>query len=323
MSNLIWNEKIIESVKNALGEEESLSNTLMDTLLIGRESVYRRIRGDVPFTFEEVVKIAEKFDFSIDTLAGMNNKDKALFELNMLSPESSLEAYIADLQNYLRLLKEMGKCSSSVARYAINTLPYTLYLSYPNLARFKYFRCMYQASSMHRQPVKYAEVQIPPELEETQKMFVASSKYVNRTLMILDRNIFSGIRFDIDYFYKLHMLSEEDVALIRGELLDMVDTMEKVAMAGCYNTGKEVQMYLANIDLEASYAMLEYEKGGCAHLRLYGVSGVESRSQHMLNTQREWINSLRRYSTLISQSGEMIRHEYFMAQRKIIEQMGQ
>lgn len=323
MTNLIWNEKIIESVKKAIGDEESLSNTLMDTLLIGRESVYRRIRGDVPFTFEEVVKIAERFDFSIDSLAGMKNTERTLFELSIPSPKAQLDDYSTHLQNYVRLLKEMGKSPTSTARYAVNTLPYSLYLAYKNLARFKFFRCIYQSSALRQQHnVKYADVQIPPKLEELQKTFVASTKYVNKTLMILDRNIFSGVRYDVDYFYHLHILSDEDVDLIRAELLDMVDMLEKVAIAGCFNTGKEVHIYLANIDLEATYAMLEYDKGGYAHLRLYGLSGVESRSPQMLETQREWIDSLRRYSTLISQSGEMIRHRFFMEQRQLIEEMG-
>lgn len=322
MNNQTWNEKIIEHIKANLKKGESLSTVLTDILQLGRESVYRRIRGDVPFTFEEVIKLSEVLKFSIDGLVDQSKPNKSVFEINMLSARAQLDDYSALLSSYVKLFSEMAKTPTSVARHALNTLPYSLYLGYPNLARFKYFRWMYQSHISLHDKVKYADIQTPPKLLEVQKAFAAGSKYINRTMMVLGHNIFSSICCDIEYFYSLHFLTSEDVELMRNELLDILDVWEGYAMAGQFNTGKRVDIYLSNVDVEATYCLFEYDKGGMAHLRLFDASGVDSEANEIRAVQRRWIDSLRRYSTLISQSGEMERHVYFKKQREIVKNMG-
>lgn len=322
MNNQTWNEKIIEHMKANLKKDESLSIVLTDILQLGRESVYRRIRGDVPFTFEEVIKLSEKLKFSIDALVDQSKPNKSVFEINMLSPRAQLDDYWAVLASYVKLFSEMAKTPTSVAHHALNTLPYSLYLGYANLARFRYFRWMYQSHVSHCDRVKYADIQIPPKFIEVQKSFAASSKYIHHTMMILGQNIFSAICCDIEYFYSLHFLTSDDVELMRDELLDILKVWEGYAITGQFNTGRRVDIYLSNVDIEATYCLFEYDKGGMAHLRLFDASGVDSGANEIRAVQRKWINSLRRYSTLISQSGEMERHIYFRKQREIVMNMG-
>ena len=44
------NTSLIEAVKEKLPLKENLANLLIDTLYIGKEAIYRRLRGEVPFT---------------------------------------------------------------------------------------------------------------------------------------------------------------------------------------------------------------------------------------------------------------------------------
>lgn len=43
------NTSLIEAVKEKLPLKENLANLLIDTLYIGKEAIYRRLRGEVPF----------------------------------------------------------------------------------------------------------------------------------------------------------------------------------------------------------------------------------------------------------------------------------
>ena len=47
------NTSLIEAVKEKLPLKENLANLLIDTLYIGKEAIYRRLRGEVPFTLEQ------------------------------------------------------------------------------------------------------------------------------------------------------------------------------------------------------------------------------------------------------------------------------
>ena len=48
----------MEAVKEKLPLKENLANLLIDTLYIGKEAIYRRLRGEVPFTLEEAALIS-------------------------------------------------------------------------------------------------------------------------------------------------------------------------------------------------------------------------------------------------------------------------
>ena len=47
------NTNLIEAAKEKFPAKGQLANILMDTLYMGKEAIYRRLRGEVPFTFQE------------------------------------------------------------------------------------------------------------------------------------------------------------------------------------------------------------------------------------------------------------------------------
>ncbi len=73
------NSGLIESMKEKIPEGANLANLLMDILYIGKEAVYRRLRGEVPFTFTEAAVISQKLGVSLDQLIGANFGGNALF----------------------------------------------------------------------------------------------------------------------------------------------------------------------------------------------------------------------------------------------------
>ena len=64
------NTGLIEAVKEKLPEGSNLANTLMDILYIGKEAIYRRLRGEVPFTLSEAATISREMGVSLDKLVG-------------------------------------------------------------------------------------------------------------------------------------------------------------------------------------------------------------------------------------------------------------
>lgn len=60
------NTGLVNAVKEKLPSKENLANTLMDILYIGKEAIYRRLRGEVPFTLAEAAVISRKLGISLD-----------------------------------------------------------------------------------------------------------------------------------------------------------------------------------------------------------------------------------------------------------------
>lgn len=320
MTNFNFNEKIIEIIRESIPRGANLANELMDVLSLGKESVYRRLRGEVAFSLDETARLAEKYSFSVDHILNYKSKSKAFYNLDLLDPHTPIEDYSERLTTFIQFFKQMRRQPDSKVRYALNTLPYVFYLNFENLARFKYFKWLHQSGESSSN-MTYSDLIIPQDVLELQHTFVCESKHIAETTIILDRNVFSSMRYDVEYFHKLHLISQDDLQTIKREMLELLDDLEKMAEDGRFKEGSKVALYISNVDLEASYSHFEYADNQYAHLRLYGISGVDSQNAQICNKQRDWIDSLKRYSTLISESGQVQRYDYLIQQRETIERM--
>lgn len=63
-------DNLLNAVREKIPQRTVLVNTLVDLLCIEKEAVYRRLRGEVAFTFAEIVTIANEFGISLDNLIG-------------------------------------------------------------------------------------------------------------------------------------------------------------------------------------------------------------------------------------------------------------
>ena len=102
MKDSIVNE-LITAMKDRLPPGQNLANFLTDTLCIGREAVYRRLRGEVAFTIDEVAQISYKLGISIDQIIGNHLHNRVTFDMNLLRSANAIESYYEIIDRYLRI----------------------------------------------------------------------------------------------------------------------------------------------------------------------------------------------------------------------------
>jgi len=59
-------QRLLESIKQALPKGEKIAQVMMDCLNISQDAVYRRLRGEVPLTIFETKILCEKYNISFD-----------------------------------------------------------------------------------------------------------------------------------------------------------------------------------------------------------------------------------------------------------------
>ena len=69
MKNEMVNE-LIGVMRERIPKGSNLANSLMEILCMGKEAIYRRLRGEVAFTFEEVSLISQHLGISLDKIVG-------------------------------------------------------------------------------------------------------------------------------------------------------------------------------------------------------------------------------------------------------------
>lgn len=83
--------------------------------------------------------------------------------------------------------------------------------------------------------------------------------------------------------------------------------------------GNDVKIYISNINFEATYSYLDTSTIQLSLIRIYSINSISTQDSEMFRGLKEWIQSLKKFSTLISESGEMQRIQFFKQQREFID----
>lgn len=249
------NTSLIEAVKEKLPLKENLANLLIDTLYIGKEAIYRRLRGEVPFTLEEAALISRKLGVSLDNVIGVCFSSNAVFDLNVVDHEDPFETYYSLLKKYVNVLHALQNDPSSSMGTSSNIIPQTLSLKHKSLSKFRLFKWMYQ--NKHIQCKHFDKVEVPQKIYDIQNDFVSATGHIHSVDYIWDSMIFHHLINDIQYFAGIHLITEEDKHQIKEELLQLTDELEDLASKGKTEAGNSVHIYVSHINFEATYSYLE------------------------------------------------------------------
>ena len=310
------NTGLVNAVKEKLPSKDNLANALMDILYIGKEAIYRRLRGEVPFTLAEAAVISRKLGISLDKMIGVSFRDNAVFDMNIVSSEKPFEAYYSILEKQVDLFRSVKEDETSEIGTSSNIIPQTLSLKYNMLSKFRLFKWMYQNENINCK--HFEEMEIPQKMVEKQKEYSDLVSHIHSVDYIWDNMIFSHLVNDIQYFCSIHLITDEDKDMLKEELFLLIDEMEALSARGKSKAGNDVKIYISNINFEATYSYLDTSSTQLSLIRIYSINSITTQDQEMFRGLKEWIQSLKKFSTLISESGEMQRIQFFKQQREII-----
>ena len=117
-------ENFIAIIREKIPKGKNLTAYLSEKLILGKESVYRRLRGEINFTFEEIAAVSLDLGFSIDNIIGVKKDENALFNIHMLQKSDYVNIYVDKMTEYGRMFRKMSTQPNIKARMAINMVPY-------------------------------------------------------------------------------------------------------------------------------------------------------------------------------------------------------
>ena len=320
MTNDVLLDNLTLAIKEQFPARKNLAAMLSDFLCIGREAAYRRLRGEVPFTFDEVATIADKLNLSIDMIVGKSRADTIPFYYNPLSyadaSDKNYELFKRNIELYARVKHD--PCSE--IGIAINMLPMTFITRYTYLTRLRCYKWMYQHEGRESM-IPYEKLVIPERFTRLGEEYSKAVESVSTTCIILDPMVFNYLMSDIHYFAEVGLILPDEVAGIKKELLLLLDDMERVATNGRYDSGNTILFYISNTNFESTYSYTVYEHGSVSCLSIFTLNVLSSSDAAMFQMIREWVHSLKRLSTLISEAGEMPRKIFFRKQRELVARL--
>lgn len=207
-------KELINQMKERIPPGHNLANYLTDTLYMGKEAVYRRLRGEVAFTFDEIAVISHNLGISIDQIIGNHLSNRVTFDLNLLHSPNLMESYYEIVERYLRIFQLVNGDENSELYSATNTAPFTLYSSYEYLSKFRICRWIYQNGKM-KTPASLSDMHVPEKIINAHKKLSESIRKVGKTYFVWDSNVFQSVVKEIKYFAGLNLISTSDVMYLK------------------------------------------------------------------------------------------------------------
>lgn len=155
-------KELINEMKERIPPGQNLANYLTDTLYMGKEAVYRRLRGEVAFTFDEIAVISHNLGISIDQIIGNHLSNRVTFDVNLLHSPNLYESYHEIVERYLRIFNSMKGDSATEVYSATNTIPFTFYSAYEYLSKFRLCRWIYQNGKV-KTPNSLSDMHVPEQ----------------------------------------------------------------------------------------------------------------------------------------------------------------
>jgi hypothetical protein len=297
-----------------------LVNTLSDILRIEKGAVYRRLRQDVPFTFNEIALISKHLRISLDNLIGLDSQEFVSFQSQLPDFISPQEADYSILEMYIKFLLSMSESENSESVSAINLLPHDLFGDFQYLFLFYLFIWNFLYNKDNMKP--FNQISASPEMFRYLKEYSIGMKNFKKTSYIFDNRIFQLIVDEVYYFYNIRLIEKEDVLKIKEDLFSILDYIEKMAITGQFKeTGNSVSLFISDIDISTNYTYLESNNIYFSIVKMFLLSSVTSMDKNIFDKMKKWLHSLIKISTLITLTNEKQRVLYFEKQRKIVSEL--
>jgi hypothetical protein len=308
-------------LEKKIPEKQKLIEMLMDLLSMEKGAIYRRLRGDVPFSFYEVARIAQRLDISIYNLIYPDSVKIDRFDLNIIEYTNMCEADYKQWEDYTAMISMAQSDPLSELAESSNVLPINIYAKYDSLVRFYLFKYTYLFSGTERR-TSFHDIVIPERLREVFRLYYTVTKDFAKTVYIWDYMIFQYLATDIHFFSSIDLISKDDIGHIKEDLFALLSYIEQIAINGCFEeTGNTVSFYISDVNLDGDYSYLQIKDMNLSLVRSFILNSVVSGDKSSFDKTKDWVNSIKKSSILITQTGAVFRADFFETQRKIIAEL--
>lgn len=297
-----------------------LVDFLLDILYISKEALYRRLRGDVPFTFQEICVISNKLGISLDNVVSFSNLRSRPFHLKLTNYTNPQEIDYAMVEEFIAVLKDIKDEPGTEYGTATKMIPDVLHLNFKYLTKFYLFKWqnLFENEGYTK---KFQDViatdQILSLLREMKKLYAS----IKRTYIIFDNKIIQNLIEDIKYFADINLITPEEQLLLKKDLFQFMDYLENLTFKGVNEDGNKISIFISNINFDCGFSYINSQKYKISLLRSFTLYDVSSVDEFTLEEIKKWTLSIIRTSTMISESGERERKFFFNTQRQIIESL--
>ena len=315
-----FQQKFVEFLKISVPKHVSLADDIADVLDVSKDSAYRRLRCETPFSLDEAIRVCDHFDLDTSELFKLSDST-ITFKYNKLYDEK--DSFLMYMQNFAPVIKEVAARGGSIV-YAAEDVPLFHHFAFENLLAFKifYWSKAVLNSDQYLGHKFHSKLIHPDIIDAVQKLYEAYCN-VNSIEIWTEESVNSTLR-QIVYFSESGQFEETDQAfMVLDEFQEMINQLQTMAEKSSKNleTGeRNFTMYNSEVLIGNNCIMLELGDLKQVFLSHNTFNSLRTADKAFVAETENWIQNLIRKSTLISDVSEKHRFQFFQSVNDSIRQ---
>lgn len=294
-------------------------NYLTEILDLGRESVYRRLNGQIDFTLAEIVKLSVELNFSLNEIHSRYDKNVAAFEYYKDRVKSPRQSFLTKIEAFYARMQDVFKAEDRYTDIALNRLIGSFILQYEHLSKFAYYKWIHLFDKV---PLNYyyKELEVPAEILNLSQKATYYQQRLDKTVVMDEYFLYNTIQ-EIKYYQDRGLIDNEEIALLKNDLKAFIDEFQIILDTGQSRAGAKWEVYLCSMSISSNASCLNYDDKISSSFWIHSDGAISTSDRQIYIMQKEWINSLKKYSTLITQSNQMMQADFLNQQYKLVEEL--
>jgi transcriptional regulator with XRE-family HTH domain len=312
------NEAIVCTILKHIPQYINPSSYIMKLLGISRESVYRRLRNEITFSIEELAILAQNLGFSVDEILIGQRDENNTFDLLSQPKDETSNAFLAHFYEYNNHIKQLIDFRNPETLLALNQMPSIFYVLSEPLLKLQYYLWLINNNRLPEQTT-FTNLILPKELTAIQAEALKNIRKVTNVSIVFSSTIYLQLIKTIQYYYNLKLLSEEELIALKQAVHAWINLGEGMARFGFGRGRSMVDFYISSLFVNTNIFLIANDGRYEVHYWIYPNHPLVIRNEHICALTNEWFMELRKHSSLITQSNEIIQAEFYEKQRQYIE----
>ena len=312
---------LFEILKANIPEHYRLADMIEELLSVSAGAAYRRISGEKPLTFPELVKICRHFNLSVDKIINQSSEQGALFHYATIDI-NDMSGYMQYMNGVLEFLTRLKSAPQNELLFTAVDIPFYHFLKFPELTFFKLY-CW--DDTVNHTRTTYEDFREKLDSEPLIKLY---EQITNIYAAIPAKEIWTYQTIDtiirlFDYYYETGAFAgKKTVLALLEQLSQLMDNIRQNAENG-YKGEKQTPyaLYLSSVDLSNNFMLARMGDRLACNIKLYTINSIVTENQSLCAETERWIQDLISKAILISGTSGKERFRFFQTSKNKIGEL--
>jgi hypothetical protein len=310
-------QNLFQQIKAKIPGNLSFVHEMAELLGISYDSAYRRIRGEKELSMDELFKLSQRFEVSLDSLLGLQ-ANHVLFKKFALNPgDFHIKEWLLRIRGDI---KQIHAAPEKEIIYAAKDPPIFHYFHFPEIAAFKFFfweKTIFDFPEYENKLFRIDDVN--PEIVEIGNDILRSSIKIPST-EIWNEDTFRILMRQIEYYWISGYFEKKD------DMVNLLDKLEKwilhirkqaeLGFKFLYGQPPEgipdsFTMYENEVVLNDNTIFVRIGENVGTYLTFNVISLLFTQDKAFCSNVEQHMRQLMKKSNMISVSGEKERNRFF------------